>query len=60
MEVSARKGPAEDLGCSGGVVDEEEAKELGCCVGQARHRRMSRGGRSDRANPAGGFRQRAA
>jgi hypothetical protein len=52
MEVSARKGPAEDLGCSGGVVDEEEAKELGCCVGQARHRRTS--------NPAGGFRQRAA
>jgi hypothetical protein len=33
VEGSAREGPAEDLGCSGGVVDEEEAEELGCCGG---------------------------
>jgi hypothetical protein len=31
VEGSVRKLPTEKLGCSRGVVDEEEAKELGCC-----------------------------
>jgi hypothetical protein len=31
VEGSARKRPAEELGCSGGVVDEEEVDELWCC-----------------------------